>query len=501
MVETLSAPVMMAASQATLEEYVTEAGRELQRQLMQDQLDARARAEERRPVVRGSEGITRTRAESGHRRMIATTVGRVETERIAYRAEGKGVGNLHPADAVLELPARLYSQPLRKLIAVEVARSPARQAAQSVSRITGQHLGTRQLMATAQHAAADILDFYTPALNPNTAGSTGSTGSTGQDLLVMSIDATGVAMIPAALREATRAAAKAAAEESAGTAAGQAPSAQLSRRDRAGRTRMASVTAVYDAAPVKRSPADILPVTRAEREQRREGPHARGRQLDASLERSTKAMVKAMFDTAQQRDPDHRRRWIVLVDGANHQLDCINAEAERRGVKTDVIVDFVHVIEYLWRAADELHPAKPTRTAWVATAARAVLEGHSARIVSDIRAHIRRIHETPGHRGTEAATRAAAYIEAKEPYLVYHLALALGWPIATGVIEGTCRHLVKNRLDLAGARWDLPSADAVLLLRAVIDNGDFEDYWAYHQQREYLRDHATRYSDELALAA
>ncbi len=63
----------------------------------------------------------------------------------------------------------------------------------------------------------------------------------------------------------------------------------------------------------------------------------------------------------------------------------------------------------------------------------------------------------------------------------------IGWPIATGVIEGTCRHLVKNRLDLAGARWDLPSADAVLLLRAVIDNGDFEDYWAYHQQREYLR--------------
>ncbi|MBC9731345.1 hypothetical protein [Streptomyces sp. TRM68367] len=330
MVETLSAPMMMAASQATLEEYVTEAGRELQRQLMQDQLDARARAEERRPVVRGSEGITRTRAESGHRRMIATTVGRVETERIAYRAEGKGVGNLHPADAVLELPARLYSQPLRKLIAVEVARSPARQAAQSVSRITGQHLGTRQLMATVQHAAADILDFYTPALNPDTAGSTGSTGSTGQDLLVMSIDATGVAMIPAALREATRAAAK----EAAGTAAGQAPSAQLSRRDRAGRTRMASVTAVYDAAPVKRSPADILPVTRAEREQRREGPHARGRQLDASLERSTKAMVKAMFDTAQQSDPDHRRRCIVLVDGANHQLDCINAEAERRGVKT-----------------------------------------------------------------------------------------------------------------------------------------------------------------------
>lgn len=495
MVETLSTPVMMAASQSRLEEYVTEAGRELQRQLMQDQLDARARVEERRPEVTGSDEVSRTRAEPGHRRMITTTVGRVETERIAYRAAGKGVGNLHPADAVLELPRWLYSQPLRKLIAHEVARSPARQAAQTVLRITGQHLGTRQLMTIAQQAARDILDFYDPALNPSPAG------PAGQDLLVMSIDATGVAMIPAALREATRAAAKAAADAAAGTAAGQAPSAQLSRRDRAGRTRMASVTAVYDAAPVTRSPADILPATRAEREQRREGPHAHSRQLDASLERSTQAMVNGMFEAAQQRDPDHRRRWIVLVDGANHQLDCINSEAERRGVKADIIVDFVHVIEYLWRAADELHTARQARTDFVATAARAVLQGHSARIVSDIRAGIRRIEETPGHRSTTAATRAAAYIEAKQPYLVYHLALALGWPIATGVIEGTCRHLVKNRLDLAGARWDLPSADAVLLLRAVIDNGDFERYWAYHQQREYLRDHATRYNNELALAA
>jgi hypothetical protein len=69
------------------------------------------------------------------------------------------------------------------------------------------------------------------------------------------------------------------------------------------------------------------------------------------------------------------------------------------------------------------------------------------------------------------------------------------------VIEGPCRHLVKNGLDLAGSRWGLAGAEAVLLLRAVIDNGDFEAYWAYHLQREYLRDHATRYDDQLALAA
>jgi hypothetical protein len=492
MVETLSGEAMMSCSQAVLEEYVTETGRELQRQLMQDQLDARARLEERRREITGSDGVTRRRAQRGHRRLVATTVGRVEAERIAYRA--LRAPNLHPADAVLELPTWLYSHPLRKLIAHEVARSPARAAGEAVARATGQRLGTRQLLATAQHAARDIRDFYRLADLP-------PTGAGGGDLLVLSVDATGVAMIESALREATKQAARTAAEQAAGTAAGQAPSAQLSRRDRAGRTRMATVAAVYDATPAERSAADILPTDRAEREARRPGPTARGRQLDASVVHSTAAMVTAMFDSAQRRDPEHRRRWIVLVDGANHQLDCIQREAARRGVKVNIIVDFVHVLEYVWRAADELHPARAERAAWVAASARTILEGGSARIVSDIRAAVRRIQEGDTPTSVEAATRAAAYIEAKEPYLVYHLALALGWPIASGVIEGSCRNLVKDRLDVTGARWDLPSAEAVLLLRAVINNGDFESYWAYHLQREYLRDHAVRYTDQLTLAA
>jgi hypothetical protein len=97
--------------------------------------------------------------------------------------------------------------------------------------------------------------------------------------------------------------------------------------------------------------------------------------------------------------------------------------------------------------------------------------------------------------------RAAAYLHAKQPYLSYHIALTLGWPIATGVIEGCCRYLVKDRLDVTGARWSLPSAEAVLLLRAVIANGDFDQYWQFHLKREYQRTHASRYNDQFAMAA
>jgi hypothetical protein len=52
---------------------------------------------------------------------------------------------------------------------------------------------------------------------------------------------------------------------------------------------------------------------------------------------------------------------------------------------------------------------------------------------------------------------------------------AVGWPIASGVFEGACRHLIKNKLDLTGTRWSLADAEAVLLLRAVIVNGDDAD--------------------------
>jgi len=65
--------------------------------------------------------------------------------------------------------------------------------------------------------------------------------------------------------------------------------------------------------------------------------------------------------------------------------------------------------------------------------------------------------------------------------------LAAGWPIATGAIEGACRHLIGDRLDITGARWGLAGAEAVLRLRTLIDNGDFDSYWRHHTACEHQR--------------
>jgi len=93
------------------------------------------------------------------------------------------------------------------------------------------------------------------------------------------------------------------------------------------------------------------------------------------------------------------------------------------------------------------------------------------------------------------------HLTAKRELLDYHTALEAGWPIATGVIEGACRHLVGDRLDITGARWGLQGAEAVLKLRALWTNGDFPAYWAFHLTQEHRRVHQARYQHPPARAA
>jgi hypothetical protein len=95
-----------------------------------------------------------------------------------------------------------------------------------------------------------------------------------------------------------------------------------------------------------------------------------------------------------------------------------------------------------------------------------------------------------------------SYLENKQPYLDYPRALANGWPIATGVIEGACRrHHVHDRMGITGARWSVEGAQAILWLRAIRANGDLDAYWNWHTQQEHQRNHLSRYQHGLALAA
>jgi hypothetical protein len=115
----------------------------------------------------------------------------------------------------------------------------------------------------------------------------------------------------------------------------------------------------------------------------------------------------------------------------------------------------------------------------------ALLKGGSDRAAAEIIAEADAASLTGSQQNGAAAC--VRYLTGKREFLRYDRALNAGWPIATGVIEGACRHLIADRLSIGGARWGLDGAEAVLTLRAVISNGDFEEYWRFHLACEHQR--------------
>src|SRR5665648_562545 len=188
-------------------------------------------------------------------------------------------------------------------------------------------------------------------------------------------------------------------------------------------------------------------------------------------------------------------RFIPALSN-NHQISRIHAEARARDIDVNVVCDFVHVIEYLWKAAWSFHTeGDPAAELWVRRHASHLLAGDATKVAGQIRRAATTKHLDPGQR--KGADQAASYLTNKHHagLLDYPTALSNGWPIATGVIEGACRHLVKDRMDITGARWGLPGAEAILKLRALLSNSDFDSYWDYHLARERHRNHDLRYAN------
>lgn len=530
-VEWLDGPEAMGAGHGQLEARLQVHSREQYRLLLQGHLDERARLEKRRSAVTGSDGVSRPRVENGHRRGLSTVFGPVTVTRKAYRAvpgtvaeagtacpsasgawpgpaselmpEGTGTTtgtapgapvppaqasatptrNLHPADAVLNLPVGRHSAGLQRLAAVEAARGSFAGAREAIERASGVRLGKRQVEDLARTAAVDTEAFYAarrPLPRPG-------------QVLGLQADGKGIVMRPGSLRPGTAARAARASSKLA---------TRLSPGEKHGRKRMAEIVAVYDLDPAPRTAQDIIPTRRRSQQDkpaRRPGPVVTGKWLAANVTDDIPAVIAAMFDEAERRDPAHERTWVALVDGNRQQIDTIRDQATARGVTVTVVIDFVHVLEYLWKAAwTFFYPGDRDAETWVADQARTILTGRAV----DAAATIRHQADEAGFRGSErtGADEAAAYLTRKAPYLNYATALASGWQIATGIIEGAARFLIKDRMDITGARWSTPGAQAVLRLRAVITNGDFDEYWQWHQQQELRRNHLDRYQ-ELDLAA
>jgi len=465
-------------TESELERTLEQQIRELARQLIQAHLKTREPGEAL-GVVRGADGVERERARI-HERGVKTIFGKVELSRLGYAAEG--APSLHPLDASLNLPAELHSLEVRRRAAEQAATQSFDETVASLERQIGTQVGKRQVEELVQRAAQDYDSFYEgrPALDPEGTGS----------VLVVSADGKGVVMLPRDLREATRKAA-------------QKRSPKLDKRltkgEKRHRKRMATVATVYTLPPHPREPEDVV---------RSLAPHA-GREVTAappprpehkrvwaSLEKSPDEVLSEAFREAKRRDPNGRKSWVALVDGNKTQLEILEDLAGLHGVDLTIVLDIIHVAEYLWDASLAFNREdSKQREDWVSQRLLAVLRGRASLVAGGIRRSATR-QRVRGNR-RKLVDKAADYLIEYKRYLRYADYLARGFPIATGVVEGACRHLVCDRMDV-GARWSLAGAEAVLRLRALRASGDFDEYWMFHEKQEYQRNHATSYAEGAA---
>lgn len=405
-----------------------------------------------------------------------------------------------PMDRALSLPAQRYSLPVQWRVVQFALDTSYDRAGHTLTTATAAHVPKRQRIEVIERVARDYEAFYETFERPanDTMGP--------RTLLVLTTDGKGVPMLPEGLREGTRKLAEAEPQE----AVRGDPMAP--RKARTHDRRMAQLGAVYEQEPMRRRPRDIVrelmrparggkpnakrakPArkgTGPTRPRRRDLPRPQNRRFLGSLKDDTATVIGKVFAEAQARDPEHRQPWVMLADGQEHAMAVIHTHAERLRMALTIVIDLLHVQHYLWIAGKALF-SRSAREAggWV----RERLVGLLTDSPMEVIAGIRRSATLRGAEGEarEAVEKCANYLEKNVVGIGYAEFLKRGLPIATGVIEGACRHLVQDRMCLSGARWGLEGAEAILKLRMLDASGHLDLYRFFHARREHERNYPKR---------
>jgi hypothetical protein len=354
------------------------------------------------------------------------------------------------------------------------------QTVEIIKKTTAAQIAKRQVEEIALSSACDFDEFYQAQQAKSQPDE--ETG----EILVISVDGKGVGMRREDMRPSTQKRA----------IAGQ---RKLKKRLTAGEKRnskrMATVAAVYTINPFIRTAAQIVNPKPDEGVKR---PRPQGKRVWASLVKEPETVIAEAFEEALSRDPHQQKHWVALVDGNQTQLRLLQELSQKHNIRLTIVLDLIHVIEYLWKAAFAFHPPSTQQAEdWVSERLLRILEGKSSSVASGMRGCATRLKLTPEQRAS--VDKCANYLLNHRDYLRYQNYLTEGFPIATGVIEGACRYLLKDRMDITGARWSLQGAEAVLRLRSLQVSGDWPDYWQFHLQQEHQRHHRALYQDGIPL--
>ena len=361
-----------------------------------------------------------------------------------------------PLDAELSLGADRYSDFLREMseyLAVYVAYS---KDADLLNCFFDLPLSTRAIQQIIDADAKDVEAFYVQKPPPSPTEE--------EEILVIQADGKGVPMVLETPAE---------------------PQIRLGKGKKRGRKKEAIVTTVYTTACAPRTPQRVVDSLFCQNSDPPEAPpeHSRpqNKHIWATLDGKDAALDRLAKRVAP-RQGNHIQHQVALCDGC----EALQSRIEDRFPDFHLILDLIHPNEDLWEVANSLlGETNEQRDEWVADKTLQMLSGETEQIISEFR----HLAEDSACSATqrEKLTKTANYFERNLPYMDYQTYLAKGWPIASGVIEGACRHFVKDRFELSGMRWTREGAENLLRLRAVAENDDWDTYHDFRKHQRHAR--------------
>jgi hypothetical protein len=392
--------------------------------------------------------------------------GPVEIERYVYGCAEEGQA---PLDGELNLPEWKYSYLLQEWGLAFSCKDAFGEAGQTLAQILGLHLAVRTLERLSRKVAEGVAAFRQALSQPPAEEEA--------ELLVTTVDCKGVPL--------TR-------KEGAAAKKGK----RRTKGEKKKKKKMACVGAVYTIDPFVRTPEDILDeVQRKERASKRPVPcHKR---VQAELLDDKEVLFASLADQVEQRQGDAPKPLLFLSDG-ERRLWKLQQKYLPQAIG---ILDLWHVMEYLWKGAHLFHPEGSTQAeGWVSQRLEMLLDGKVGSVIGALK----QMMTKHALKGTEKKTLQSiiTYFHNNRPHMRYDQYIAAGYPIGSGVAEGACRHLVKDRLERTGMRWTEEGAQAILDLRSTYLNGDWEEYWTHytHAENERLYGHLT-FDDTIAYKA
>lgn len=391
--------------------------------------------------------------------------GKLAVPRTCYRTNG--LDGVMPLDAQANLPERTYSYLLQEWMDLLSIRDSFGEASVTLHKILKLGISPSRFEVVNRGSANCYDEFYQNKELP-TPDSEG-------EIQVIGFDGKGVPVIKS---EAAKL------------------KARLGKGEKRQKKKEAIVGVSYTIDPKVRTPEEVAEnlvypeearkKREADKEQGVKSPQIRANNIRriASLERPKQEVMEEIISDAKSRDPDTQRPLVAVMDGALCLWTLLASLL--LGVKWVGILDIIHVTEYLWKVGNALHGEKtPEAKKWVYEHLLAILQGRVGRVIGGLKQVISKRKLRAGQR--KALRETISYFENHRKWMRYDEYLEAGYPIGSGVVESTCGHTVKKRMEGTGRRWSIKGAESTLLLRSVYTSNDWDAYWDAHRMRERKR--------------